>query len=66
MDTIRTNIELDRALVDELMNDTGTQTKRQLIHDALLALKRERARIKFRALRGKLSSWEGDLQADRN
>ena len=65
METIRTNIELDKQLVEELMESTGTRTKRQLVHDGLLALQRERARLQFAALKGQLTSWEGDLTAER-
>ena len=60
MKTIRTNIELDKELVEQLMSSTGARTKRQLVHEALLALRREQAGKEFLALSGKVK-WEGDL-----
>lgn len=63
---MRTNVVLDEALVTELLNDTGIKTKRKLLHEALLALKRERTKANFHQLKGRLKSWEGNLNADRS
>ena len=60
MKTIRTNIRVDKELVEQLMSSTGARTKRQLVHEALLALRREQAGKEFIALSGKVR-WEGDL-----
>ena len=60
MKTIRTNIRVDKELVEQLMLSTGARTKRQLVHEALLALRREQAGKEFLALSGKIK-WEGDL-----
>ena len=62
---MRTNIELDEELVTELMESTGIKTKRKLIHEALLALRRKQQLEWALAQRGQLTSWEGDIEAGR-
>lgn len=61
---MRTNIEIDEALVQEAMTFYGVTTKREAVDRALkqaVTLKRQGEAI--RALRG--LGWEGDLDAMR-
>ncbi len=61
---MRTNIELDDALLAEAMEATGLPTKRATVEEALRTLVRERrARQALNNLRG--LGWEGDLDAMR-
>ena len=62
---MRTNIELDRELVDRLMATGDFKSKRELVHEALLTLDRKHKLAFVRSLKGKLTSWEGDIDADR-
>ena len=62
---MRTNIEIDEALVRELMALTGAKTKRQVVDEALRDQLRWRKAVKdIRSLRGTVE-WEGDLDAMR-
>ncbi len=57
---MRTNIEIDDALMAEAMAVTGTRTKRETVERALrdlVQISRQRAILK---LRGKIE-WVGDL-----
>lgn len=61
---MRTNIEIDDALIAEVMAVTGARTKREAVDLSLrrvLELKRQADAI--RSLRG--IGWEGDLDAMR-
>ena len=57
---MRTNIELDDALVIRAQQLTGIRTKREVIHTALRTLVRLNEQATARELRGNLH-WEGDL-----
>ncbi len=63
--TVRTNIVIDDALMKEAMRASGAKTKRAAVEAALrvmVGLKRQERLI--RSARGKLR-WEGDLDAMR-
>ncbi len=56
---MRTNIEIDDALMTEAMAAAGTSTKRQTVEEALrrmVAIWRQRELLELRGL-----GWEGDL-----
>lgn len=57
---MRTNIEIDDALMDEAMQISGHRTKKQTIEEALkefVSVRRQLAALE--AMRG--MGWEGDL-----
>lgn len=58
---IRTNIVLDKHLLDAALHVTGIKTRRQLIEHALRELVRHKQQRKLLALKGKIQ-WEGDLE----
>jgi Arc/MetJ family transcription regulator len=58
----RTNVVLDRDLVEEAKSLTGIKTTRGVIQEALETLVRLRRQEQVRQLRGQLR-WEGDLDA---
>ena len=57
---MRTNIDLDDALVAEAMRATGEKTKTAVVHRALRELVRVEALRRVREHRN-LMSWEGSL-----
>lgn len=59
-ETVRTNIVLDQALIDEALALTGLKTKKAVIEEALRTLTRLKRQERVRTLRGQLH-WEGDL-----
>ena len=61
---MRTNIEIDDALMAEALATSGARTKREAVTLALETLIRIRRQQAIRQLRGKLR-WEGDLDAMR-
>ncbi|HEY52739.1 MAG TPA: type II toxin-antitoxin system VapB family antitoxin [Caldilineae bacterium] len=61
---MRTNIVLDRKLVEEAKVLTGIKTTRGVVDEALRSLVQLRQQAAVRQLRGKLH-WEGDLDASR-
>lgn len=61
---MRTNIEIDDALMREAMRRTGATTKKATVEEALRLLVRTHAQSSFRKLRGKVQ-WEGDLHQSR-
>ena len=62
---MRTNIDIDDALLAEAMSLTCATTKKQAVESALReAVERLRSREKIRALYGKIE-WDGDLDAMR-
>jgi Arc/MetJ family transcription regulator len=52
---VRTNIELDPALVEEAFRYTDVRTKKDLVHLALREFIRQRRRLDPRELRGKIA-----------
>ena len=61
---MRTNIELDDALLDEARRILGTSTKRETVDAALREVVARERRLELLALRGSVR-WEGDLEASR-
>jgi Arc/MetJ family transcription regulator len=61
---MRTNIEIDDALMARAMKLSGTRTKRETVENALRLLIQLRQQERIRAARGKLR-WSGDLDAMR-
>ena len=61
---MRTNIVLDRKLVEEAKVLTGIKTTRGVVDKALHVFVQLRQQAAVRQLRGKLH-WEGDLDASR-
>jgi Arc/MetJ family transcription regulator len=58
---MRTNIDIDDALLAEVMEKTGAKTKREAVHEALEnSLRNLRQREALRSLKGKVE-WIGDL-----
>jgi Arc/MetJ family transcription regulator len=61
---VRTNIEIDDALMARAMKLAGTRTKRETVDRALRLLIQLNEQARIRAARGKLR-WRGDLDAMR-
>jgi Arc/MetJ family transcription regulator len=61
---MRTNIEIDDAVMREAQRLAGTRTKRETVDLALRELVARRRSLRILALRGKFE-WEGDLDAMR-
>ena len=57
---MRTNIDIDDALMAEVMRITGKRTKRDAIHDAMARLVELDRQTTIRDLRGTIA-WDGDL-----
>lgn len=62
---MRTNIEIDDALMANVLELTGLKTKREAVDYALRTLWRMHLQKELRSLRGKVV-WEGDLDAMRS
>jgi Arc/MetJ family transcription regulator len=60
---MRTNIEIDDALMRAALAATGAPTKREVVEEGLRTLIRLRSQRKLLELRG--IGWEGDLDAMR-
>lgn len=58
---MRTNIEIDEALLAEAMKVTGTKTKKATVEEGLRLIVQLHQQRKIRDLRGKLN-WEGNLE----
>jgi Arc/MetJ family transcription regulator len=61
---MRTNIDIDDALMAEALEATGARTKREAVELGLQTLVRLKRQAEIRKYRGKLM-WEGDLDAMR-
>jgi Arc/MetJ family transcription regulator len=61
---MRTNIEIDDALMADTLAATGLKTKREAVELGLRTLLRLRRQEEIRRYRDKLT-WEGDLEAMR-
>lgn len=57
---MRTNIDIDDALLAEAQKLSGKTTKKAVVEEGLLTLIRLKRQAKIRAYRGKLQ-WTGDL-----
>lgn len=62
---MRTNIVIDDKLMADAMKASGAKTKKEAVEEALRTMIRLRNQAEIRKLRGKLTSWEGDLEAMR-
>ena len=60
---MRTNIEIDDALIADVLRTTGLKTKREAVELALKTLLRLKTQEGLRKLRG--MTWVGDLDAMR-
>lgn len=61
---MRTNIEIDDALMREALEASGLKTKRAAVEEGLRLLIRLRQQDAVRSLFGRVR-WEGDLDASR-
>ena len=61
---MRTNIDIDDALMAEAMRSSGAATKRAAVEEGLRLLIQTHSQRGVRRLRGKVA-WEGDLEASR-
>jgi Arc/MetJ family transcription regulator len=61
---MRTNIEIDDALMREARRLTGVKTKREMVDLALRELVARHQRLGILELRGRVH-WEGDLETSR-
>lgn len=61
---MRTNIVIDDQLMNQAMQASGAQTKREVVELGLKTLLKLSRQEKLRSLRGKLD-WQGDLDAMR-
>jgi Arc/MetJ family transcription regulator len=59
---MRTNIEIDDALMAKAMKAAGTRTKRETVERGLESLIRLKSQQGIRKLRGKVK-WQGDVDA---
>ncbi|MCY4504233.1 MAG: type II toxin-antitoxin system VapB family antitoxin [Alphaproteobacteria bacterium] len=57
---MRTNIDIDDALMEQVMEAGGFRTKKAAVEESLRLLARTLAQGRLRALRGRLH-WEGSL-----
>jgi len=61
---IRTNIVLDKQLLENALKETGMKTRRQLVDFALRELMRHHHQRKILELKGHID-WQGDLDTMR-
>jgi Arc/MetJ family transcription regulator len=61
---LRTNIEIDDALMAEAMAATGLKTKRKVVEAGLRLLARHKRQADARQLFGQIR-WQGDLDRER-
>jgi Arc/MetJ family transcription regulator len=61
---VRTNIDLDEALIRRAARLTSLKTKREIVHRGLELLVRLKEQERIRRYRGKLR-WRGDLDSSR-
>ncbi|HLY00965.1 MAG TPA: type II toxin-antitoxin system VapB family antitoxin [Candidatus Cybelea sp.] len=57
---MRTNIEIDDALMRQAMRSSGARTKRAVVEAGLRLLVETKAQAGIRRLRGRVA-WQGDL-----
>lgn len=62
---MRTNIEIDDALMAEALAASGCQTKKQAVEQALKVLIKTKRQSKLKSLKGKIT-WEGSLELMRS
>ena len=59
-ETVRTNIVIDKALMEEALSVTGQATRKDVVHFALQELVRRARQKELLSLKGKVD-WEGSL-----
>jgi Arc/MetJ family transcription regulator len=64
-DAVRTNIVLDRNLVEAGLKATGLKTRRELVDFALRELLRHKQQKRLLELKGRVT-WEGNLNEMRS
>ncbi len=62
---MRTNIDIDEAILKEVQRLTGARTKREAVDVALRELVSQHRRLGLLKLRGRVR-WEGDLETSRS
>ena len=55
---MRTNIEIDKKLIDEAQRLTGLKTKRAVVEEGLKTLVRLKRQMKILDLAGKVKFWD--------
>ncbi len=63
--SMRTNIVIDDALMDQAISVSGFKTKKETVEEALKLLIHVKKQSNIRKFRGKLN-WEGDLDKMRS
>lgn len=58
---MRTNIEIDKKLMDEILDKTSIKTKKEVVDQALREFLRKIKLRELSNLKGKIS-WEGNLE----
>lgn len=58
---MRTNIEIDKKLMDEILDKTSIKTKKEVVDQALREFLRKIKLRELSELRGKIS-WQGNLE----
>jgi Arc/MetJ family transcription regulator len=61
---VRTNIDIDDALMRQALRASDRKTKRAVVEQALRLLVQTHAQLGIRRLRGKVH-WQGDLASSR-
>lgn len=61
---MRTNIDIDDALMRQAMRSSGARTKRAVVEEGLRLLIQTKGQARIRRLRGKVT-WQGDLNLSR-
>lgn len=62
---MRTNIEIDDALMSDVLKMTGVRTKKEAVELGLKTLLRLKKQERIKQFKGKLR-WEGDLEEMRS
>jgi Arc/MetJ family transcription regulator len=62
--SVRTNIDIDDALMRQALRASDARTKRAVVEQALRLLVHTHAQVGIRRLRGKVR-WQGDLASSR-
>ena len=62
---MRTNIELNKELVERLMATGKYKSKRELVEAGLQELERQRVLEFVRSQRGKFGPWDGQIEEGR-
>ena len=60
VETVRTNIVIDKALIEEALTLTGQSTRKGVVHFALQELVRRARQKELLSLKG-VVDWEGNL-----